>query len=339
MNLDTVDTQSLRDANPAVYEAWSQGRVRPYWLTHARLAGDRTLKDLEEDMTPSALQVEAGLVYPTWGFLCRFAVWAGADLGQLVGVPDPGAPIPVAAVQESALNSILEEDSQEDLAGIEAGLRVRYHPAAIAHTLAHTPEPGGRFPYAEFQAGLGKVVFASMRGIGTQMAAGISREQVVADLDAGVAPETRILRARWAGELSPLHHALAQQPPRIDELLMFSAVSWVDPTIRLTFAASTVPEEPSTVLVSIAGHHEHHRRVPLPYDEATLWAPVLFNDSQLPHVIYHGTTSGIQGPDAPIGLLTTESFTYTHPAMPAPSRPHGPHIEASTYPAGGARGS
>jgi hypothetical protein len=147
------------------------------------------------------------------------------------------------------------------------------------------------------------------RAVGTMQVAGVTMRDVVGDLDAGRAPETQILRARWAEELRPVWGLLGGS--RVSGPVGGQVVAWMDSALRLTVIATR--DVDGTVLVSMAAHHDEHGRVPLPDGEVDFWVPVLFTPAQLLHMRRRGAQSGIGGPEDPIEVLTTEYFHYTPP--------------------------
>lgn len=289
-----VDTEAVRRESPEAFRVWREGRLRPYWLAAVRERRGRSMIDVERALGDGALRVEAGFMYPTWTFLCGYAVWLGCSVFEFT---EPALAVPSPEV-----------DAWSEDAEWEALFRVRYHPALVQNTMQHLDHRYGLISFGSFEAAHSHAVRTAGRSIGTQQVAGVTVADVVADLDAGRTPETRILRARWAHALNPIWALIAENKT---DTVGAQVVAWMDSSLRLTIIATR--ETNGTVSVSMAAHHSHHGRVPLPRDEVNYWVPVLFTLRQIPRVTRRGNHSETSASKVPIDGLAIEYFTYTPP--------------------------
>lgn len=272
-----VNTELMRQASPDAFAVWQAGGVRPYWFTAARMRAGLGAMDVEETFGGAVAPVEAGKIYPPWTFLCRFADWIGCDVEELTQ-PSPRVSPPMVSSR----------------ANIEVQLpvlfRVRYHPAIVAATMRNLNDRYGIGSLDAIYATRDRTIGTAAHGWATQVTAGISIAEVVADLDAGAAPETKILRARWADTLAGVRRVikgtLATSHAHV--------TAWMDSALRLTFVATK--DETGGVIISALAHHAEHGRVPLPETELDYWVPVLFSPLQLPAVTPHGAQLGYAQP-------------------------------------------
>lgn len=304
MDFTGVDTEWLRLAEPEAFEALFAGRVRPYWMQAAREVQGLTRSDLEDVFGVAASQVEAGAFYPPWTFLCRYAAWADVELSGLVGVPAPRVPF---AKGTDLILRPLEGEPESEALERETVMRVRYHPAVVRHTMSHLGDRYGVAWFGGFADSMSKANLAASRAAGTQIAAGVTISEIIGDLDAGRDPDTRILRAQWACELTPFQELAVDPRAVVDGNMSFQAVSWMDPSIHLTFGATTKVDRRGTraMQISIVGRDAQRNPMRLPHGEIDLWVPVLFDDTQLPYVTLRGAHKTADSP-------ATEFLTFVN---------------------------
>ncbi|MGW9159323.1 hypothetical protein [Microbacterium sp. NPDC055665] len=272
-----VNTELKRQASPEAFAVWQSGGVRPYWLTAARKSAGLGARDVEETFGRAVAPVEAGKMYPPWTFLCRFADWVGCNVEDLA--------LPAAYVSPPIVSSRWSIQAQ-----LPALFRVRYHPAIVAATMRNLNDRYGIVSLDAIYATRERIIGTAAYGWATQVTAGISIAEVVADLNAGVAPETKILRARWAGNLAGVRRTIAGAPATGHA----NVTAWMDSSLRLTFEATK--DEIGGVLITATAHHAEHGPVSLPQTELDYWVPVLFSPLQLRTVTRHGAQLGYAQP-------------------------------------------